>query len=146
MRPADLPSGVRTTRVIVYVQGALNVLFGVTLVLGGSAVAHAYSWSGSGVVVLITAVGLAWVVVSGLLIWAGYLLGRLSRPARRWVIAYEVISIILGILSLTDLLQAGIRVVLAAVAIYYLQYEPVTKAAFAAPQVLPGAGRRRSRG
>ncbi|HSS38986.1 MAG TPA: hypothetical protein VLT58_09465, partial [Polyangia bacterium] len=79
------------------------------------------------------AIGVLVVAVSALLIWGGVQLGKLSRWARIGVLAYQYASIVLGLLSLADPLQAGIRVVLAAVAIYYLQFEAETKAAFARP-------------
>ena len=67
------------------------------------------------------------------LIWAGRLLGRLSRPARLGILAFQYISIVLGLLSYNDPLQAAVRIVLAVVAIYYLQFDSRTRAAFAAP-------------
>ena len=122
MQPSDLPSGLRTTRVIAYVQGGLGLLNGGLLVFGGAAFATALNLQGVGGAALIIAIGVIVVVVSGLLIWGGMLLGQLSRRARLGVLAYEYASIVLGLLSLADPLQAGIRVILAAIAIYYLQF------------------------
>ena len=133
MQPSDLPSGLRTTRVIAYVQGGLGLLNGGLLVFGGAAFATALNLQGVGGAALIIAIGVIVVVVSGLLIWGGMLLGQLSRRARLGVLAYEYASIVLGLLSLADPLQAGIRVILAAIAIYYLQFDAETKAAFAKP-------------
>jgi hypothetical protein len=128
-----LPSGLRTTRVIVYVQGALGVLNGALLIFGGSAFATALNLQGTGGTTLIISIGVIVLLVSALLIWGGVLLGRLSRRARIGVLAFECVSIVLGLLSLADPLQAGLRVVLAAVAIYYLQFDAETKALFARP-------------
>lgn len=133
VQPSDLPSGLRTTRVIAYVQGGLGLLNGGLLVFGGAAFATALNLQGVGGAALIIAIGVIVVVVSGLLIWGGMLLGQLSRRARLGVLAYEYASIVLGLLSLADPLQAGIRVILAAIAIYYLQFDAETKAAFAKP-------------
>jgi hypothetical protein len=130
---AELPAGLRTTRVIAYVQGALGVLNGGVLVFGGAAFAAALDLKGGGGAALIIAIGVVVVIVSGLLIWAGMLLGRSSRRARYGVLAYECASIVLGVLSLSDPLQGGIRVVLAVIAIYYLQFDAETKAVFARP-------------
>jgi hypothetical protein len=128
---SELPSGLRTTRVIAYVQGGLGVLNGGLLVFGGAAFATALNIKGTGGAALIITIGVIVVVVSALLIWGGVQLGALSRRARFGVLAYEYASIVLGVLSLSDPLQAGIRVILAAIAIYYLQFDAETKAAFA---------------
>lgn len=132
-QPSELPSGLRTTRVIAYVQGGLGLLNGGLLVFGGAAYAAALNLRGSGWPAAIIAIGVIVVAVSALLIWGGVRLGALSRRARFGVLAYEYASIVLGLLSLADPLQAGIRVILAAIAIYYLQFEAETKAAFARP-------------
>lgn len=131
--PAELPAGLRTTRVIAYVQGALGLLNGGLLVFGGAAFATALNLPGGSGAALIIAIGVIVVAVSALLIWGGMLLGNLSRRARFGVLAYEYASIVLGLLSLADPLQAGIRVILAAIAIYYLQFDAETKAVFARP-------------
>jgi hypothetical protein len=131
VQPAVLPSGLRTTRVIAYVQGAIGVLNGLLLVVGGASFATALNLSGAGGTALIIVIGLVVLVASALLIWAGRLLGSLSRRARLGVLIYEYVSVLLGLLSLADVLQAGIRLVLAAVAIYYLQFDAETKAVFA---------------
>jgi hypothetical protein len=132
-QPSELPSGLRTTRVIAYVQGGLGLLNGGLLIFGGASFATALNLQGPGGAALIIAIGVIVVAVSGLLIWGGMLLGDLSRRARFGVLAYEYASIVLGLLSLADPLQAGIRVVLAGIAIYYLQFDAETKAAFARP-------------
>ena len=131
MQPALLPQPLRTARVITYVQGGLGLLNGALLVFGGPAYANALNLKGGGVA-LIEAIGALVVIASALLIWAGTLLGGLSRRARLGILAYEYLSIALGVLALADPLQAGLRVVLAAAAIYYLQFDGETKAAFAA--------------
>jgi hypothetical protein len=135
VQPAELPSGLRTTRVIAYVQGAIGLLNGGLLVFGGASFATALNLQGVGGAALIIAIGVIVMVVSGLLIWGGRLLGQLSRRARLGVLVYEYASVMLGLLSLADPLQAGIRVVLAAIAIYYLQLDAETRAAFAKPVV-----------
>jgi hypothetical protein len=135
VQPSDLPSGLRTTRVIAYVQGALGLLNGGLLVFGGAAFATALNLQGVGGAALIIAIGVIVMVVSGLLIWGGMLLGQLSRRARLGVLVYEYASVMLGLLSLADPLQAGIRVILAGIAIYYLQLDAETRAAFAKPVV-----------
>ncbi len=132
-RPSELPGGLRTTRVITYVQGGLGVLNGGLLVFGGAAFATALNLKGASGAALVIAIGVIVVLISALLIWGGMQLGNLSRRARVGVLAYEYASIALGLLSLADPLQAGIRVILAAMAIYYLQFEAETKAAFARP-------------
>jgi hypothetical protein len=133
VQPAVLPSGLRTTRVITYVQGALGLLNGALLVFGGPAFATAVNLQGPGGTALIVVIGVIVVIVSGLLIWGGMLLGRLSRRARVGVLAFEYVSIVLGLLSLANLLQAAIGVILAGVAVYYLQFDAETKAVFARP-------------
>ncbi len=126
-----LPPGLRTTRLIAYVQGGLGVLNGALLVAGGAAFATALGWHGGGGTALVVAIGAVVVAASVLLIWGATLLGRFSRLARRGVLAYESVSVLLGLLSLANPLQAGIRVILAAVAIYYLVFDAETRAAFA---------------
>ncbi len=128
-----LPPGLRTTRVIAYVQGGLGVLNGALLIFGGASFATALGLPGVGGTALIISIGVVVTALSSLLIWGGVLLGRLSRRARYGVLAYEYVSVVLGVLSLADPLQAGIRLVLAAIAIYYLQFDAQTKAAFARP-------------
>jgi len=132
-QPAELPPGLRTTRVIAYVQGALGVLNGALLVFGGAAFATALNLQGVGGAALIIVIGVIVVLVSALLVWGGVLLGHLSRRARYGVLAYQYVSVVLGLLSLADPLQAGIRVILAAIAIYYLQFDRETRAVFAKP-------------
>ncbi len=133
--PAQLPSGVRTARLIAYVQGALGLLNGAVLIFSGAAITGAYNLNGTGGIALIITIGVIVAVASGLLIWAGVLLGSLSRRARLGVLIFEYASIALGLLTLGDLLQVGIRVILAGIAIYYLQFDRETKEAFARPVV-----------
>jgi hypothetical protein len=134
VQPATLPSGLRTTRVIAYVQGALLVLRGALLIFGGAAYATALNLHASGGAALFVSVGVVVVIVAALVIWSGVLLGRFSRRARYGLLAFEYLSIIFGILSLADFVQATLSVVLAAVAIYYLQFDAETKAAFSVPR------------
>ncbi|MBJ7609404.1 MAG: hypothetical protein JF887_08235 [Candidatus Dormibacteraeota bacterium] len=132
MQGSSLPQTLRTARVITYVQGGLGLLNGAFLVFGGVAYAKALNLTTSGGAALIQAIGVVVVIVSALLIWAGTLLGRVSRRARAGILVYEYVSVALGLLSLqADPLQAGLRVVLAAVVIYYLQFARETKALFA---------------
>ncbi len=130
---APLPQGLRTTRVVVYVQGGLGVLRGGLLMFGAAAYARALDVRGTGGVILFAAVGALVVLISVLVIRAGRLLGRRSRAARRGVLLFEYLSIAFGILSYADPWQAGITVVLAAIAIYNLQFQAETRAVFAAP-------------
>ena len=87
-----LPSGLRTTRVIVYVQGALGVLNGALLIFGGSAFATALNLQGTGGTTLINAVGVLVLLVSALPPWGGGLRGRPSARARRGVPAFRWVS------------------------------------------------------
>ena len=130
MQPAALPPGLRTTRVIAYVQGALWTLNGALLVFGGPAFATALGLNGAGGTALIVVSGVVVLVIAAAVIRAGMLLGRLSQRARLGVLAFEYLSVLLGLLSLADPLQAGLLVILAAVAIYYLQFDAETKAVF----------------
>jgi hypothetical protein len=133
VQPMLLPSGVRTARLIAYVQGALGVLNGALLIFGGAAYATVGGVGGTGGTALYVAIGVLVLAISLLLIWAGRLLGRLSRPARLGILAFEYASIVLGLLSYADPLQAALRIVLAVVAIYYLQFDARTRAVFAPP-------------
>ena len=130
MQPAALPPGLRTTRVIAYVQGALWTLNGALLVFGGHAFATALGLSGTGGTALIIVSGVVVLFIAAAVIRAGMLLGRMSQRARLGVLAFEYLSVLLGLLSLADPLQAGLLVILAAVAIYYLQFDAETKAVF----------------
>lgn len=132
-----LPSGVRTARVIAYVQGALGILRGGLLIFGGAAYANALNLRASGGAALFVTVGVVVVIISALVVWAGRLLARLSRPARIGLLVFEYVSVVLGVLSLADPLQAALTVVLAVMAIYYLQFDRETKAAFAGPAPTP---------
>jgi hypothetical protein len=131
VQPTVLPPGLRTTRVIAYVQGALWMLNGALLVFGGPAFATALGLNGTGGAALIVVSGVVVLMIAAAVIRAGMLLGRLSQRARLGVLAFEYLSVVLGLLSLADPLQAGLLVILAAVAIYYLQFDADTKAVFA---------------
>ena len=100
---------------------------------GGAAYATVGGVGGTGGAALYVAIGVLVLAISVLLIWAGRLLGRLSRPARLGILAFEYASIVLGLLSYADPLQAALRIVLAVVAIYYLQFDSRTRALFAPP-------------
>ena len=146
----ELPQNVRTARLVVVVQGALNLLVGTMVVAGSGGIARALGWRGAGTV-LVALIGVVIVAVSAAVLWAAYLLGRLSRRARNGILVFEAASIVLGVLSLPDLLQAGLRVVLAVIAIYYLWFDAQSKQAFAAPAAgappttgPPGASARRN--
>lgn len=133
-RAPVLPPGLRTTRVVVYVQGGLGVLRGALLVFGGAAYASALGLHGGGGVALFIAIGLTVVLVSALVVWAGHLLGGGSRRARAGILVFEYLSIIFGFLSFADPWQAGITVVLAAIAVYHLQFDAATRALFVRPR------------
>jgi hypothetical protein len=128
-----LPAGLRTSRVIAFVQGGLGVLNGILLVFGNASFATALNLHGAGGTALVVAIGVVVTALSALLIWAGRLVGQLSRRARRGVLAYEYLSVLVGLVSLGDALQAAILVVPAVIVIYYLQFDAPTKAAFAPP-------------
>ena len=149
---AQLPQNVRTARLVVVVQGALNALVGVMVVAGSGGIARALGWHSAGGTALVALIGAAILTVSALVLWAAYLLGRISRRARLGILAFELVSVVLGVLSLPDLLQAGLRVVLAVIAIYYLFFDAQAKQLFAAPSAAtappptrpPGASARRN--
>ena len=113
MRAAsDLPAGVRTARVIAYVQGGLLALNALFFTFGAGAVAAAYGWAGTGGIAAAAAIGVALLLIAGLV--------------------YEGLSFALGLLSLS---QAGVgtgilNLLIAVVVIYYLQFDAATKAAF----------------
>ena len=136
---SKLPPGVSATRMIAFVQGGLGVLTGLLLVFGGGAVATASGYSGSGGTALVLAIGAGLLVISGLLIWGGLLLGNLSQRARIGVLVYEWVSVALGLVGLQHPGLGIVSLVLAGVAVYYLQFEPVTRAAFAAAAASDGA-------
>ncbi len=133
MRAAsDLPAGVRTARVIAYVQGGLLALNALFFTFGAGAVAAAYGWAGTGGIAAAAAIGVALLLIAGLVIWAGVLVGKLSNRARIGLLIYEGLSFALGLLSLS---QAGVgtgilNLLIAVVVIYYLQFDAATKAAF----------------
>ena len=136
-RAQVLPQGLRTTRVIVFLQGGLGVLRGALLIFGGAAYSSALGLKGGGGVAVFIAVGALVVLVSALVVWAGRLLGQLSRGARRGVLVFEYLSIVFGILSFADPWQAGVTVVLAVIAVYYLQFQAETRELFVAPRAAP---------
>jgi hypothetical protein len=127
-----LPPGVSATRVIAFVQGGLGALTGLLLVFGGSAVATASGLTGSAAGATVVIIGVLILAISGLLIWGGVLLGRLSPGARIGVLVYEVVTIVLGLIGLQHPGLGIVSLVLAGVAVYYLQFDAATKAAFTA--------------
>lgn len=129
---APLPPGVSATRVIAFVQGALGMLSGLILVFGGSSIATASGLTGAGAGTTVVVIGVLVLTISGLLIWGAVLLGSLSPKARIGVLIYEWLALALG---LVGLLHPGLGIVsllLAGVAVYYLQFDARTRAAFAA--------------
>lgn len=136
---APIPPGVRATRVIALVQGGLFMLSGLILVFGGGSIATASGVTGASAAT-VTIIGVLIVVISGLLIWAALLLGSLSRGARIGVLVYEWLAVALGLIGLVHPGLGIVSLVLAGVAVYYLQFDPQTRAAFAAGPDQP-AGR-----
>lgn len=132
-----LPPGVSATRVIAYVQGGLGALSGLLLVFGGSSIATAVGYTGSAAAAVIVIIGVVILVISGLLIWGGLLLGRLSPGARVGVLLYEWLSVVLGLVGLQHPGLGIVSLLLAGVAVYYLQFDPLTKSAFAARSAPP---------
>jgi hypothetical protein len=118
--------------VIAFVQGGLGMLSGLLLVFGGSSIATASGLTGSAAGATVVAIGVLVLIVSGLLIWGGMLLGSLSPRARVGVLIYEVLAVLLGLVGLQHPGLGVVSLVLAGVAVYYLQFEPETRAAFAA--------------
>jgi hypothetical protein len=129
---APLPPGVSATRVIAFVQGGLGMLSGLLLVFGGGAVATAYGLTGAGAGTIVVVIGVLVLAVHGLLIWGGILLGSLSRGARVGVLVYEWLAVAFGLVGLLHPGLGFVSLVLAGVAVYYLQFDVRTRAAFAA--------------
>lgn len=140
MQPrTPLPPGVSATRVIAFVQGGLGALSGLLLVFGGSSIAVAAGYTGSGAGAVIVIIGIVILVISGLLIWGGVMLGRLSPAARVGVLVYEWLSVVLGLVGLQHPGLGVVSLLLAGVAVYYLQFDALTKSAFA-PRGAPPPG------
>jgi hypothetical protein len=121
---------VSATRVIAFVQGGLGALSGLFLVFGGNAVATASGVTGPRAGATVVAIGLLILVISGLLIWGGVMLGRLSPTARIGVLVYEWLALALGLLGLRNPGLGIVSLILAGVAVYYLQFDAQTKQAF----------------
>jgi len=124
---------------IAYVQGGLLGLNGLFFTFGAASVATAAGWAGTGGTAAAAAIGVALLLIAGLVIWAGALIGRLSNRARIGLLIYEVLSFALGLLSLSE---AGVgtgvlNLVIAVVVIYYLQFDATTKAAFLPATAVP---------
>lgn len=126
----QLPPGVTATRMIAFVQGALGMLTGAFVLFGAGAVAASYGVSGGAAVAGVALIGVLLLVVSGLLFWGGIMLGNLSPRARVLVLVYEWLAIALGLVQLANLGLGIISLLLAGVAVYYLQFDAQTKAAF----------------
>lgn len=126
----QLPPGVSATRVIAFVQGGLGMLSGLLLVFGGSSIATAAGLTGSGAGATVVAIGVLVILVSGLLIWGGLLLGSLSPRARIGVLIYEWLAVALGVVGLQNPGLGIVSLLLAGVAVYYLQFDAQTRAAF----------------
>ncbi|MHB8533711.1 MAG: hypothetical protein ACYDC2_13410, partial [Solirubrobacteraceae bacterium] len=70
MDTAPLPSGLKTARLVAYVQGALGLVIGIVYILGGSAFATAAGLSGVAGTLAIVAAGVVITTAAGLLVWA----------------------------------------------------------------------------
>jgi hypothetical protein len=140
-RNAPVPPGVSATRVITFVQGGLGALSGLLLVFGGGAISSSYGATGTLAGVAVVVIGLVFLAVSAVLIWAGLLLGQLSQGARLVVLIVEWLIVALGLIGLTHPGLGIVGLVLAGVAVYYLQFDAQTRAAFAAAPGGYGAGR-----
>ncbi len=125
-----LPPGVTATRMITFVQGVLGGLTGLLLLFGGPTAATANGLKGAGAGAVFAFVGAVILASSGLLIWGGVMLGRLSAGARMGVLIYEWLSVFLGVMGLTHPGLGLLGLLLAGVAVYYLQFDARTKAAF----------------
>ncbi len=132
MAHAPLPPGLRTARTVAYVQGGLGVFTGVLFVIGGAGFATALGIAGISGTAAVIAIGVVLTAASGLLLWATRLLAGLSERARTGVLVFEYLSLVLGAAEYADVWQAGLRIALAVVVIYYLQVDRGTRAAFAA--------------
>lgn len=126
-----LPPGARSVRIIAFVQGGLDILAGLLFAVGGSSLTSPSGLPPNAGGILI-GLGVLLLVVGGLLIWGGVLLGRLSRPARVAVLVYEWLAVAIGLIGLTQPSLGIVSLLLAAIAVYYLQFDSQTKAAFAA--------------
>ncbi|MHB8717948.1 MAG: hypothetical protein ACYDAC_03525 [Candidatus Dormibacteria bacterium] len=127
----QLPAGVRTARLVLWVQGIIGVFTGVLFILGNSSFAAALGIGGPAGTAVVVLAGVIVTAASGLVLYGATLLGSLNSRARRWMLAFEYISVALGLLTVpSDIWQASLRVVLAGVVIYYLQVDPGTRLAF----------------
>lgn len=124
-----LPPGVRAVRVICYVQGGLYALSGLLLVFGAAGIARASGISGLAPIHVL-AIGLAVLVLSGLVLWGGTLLGRLSQRARIGLLVYEWLVVVLGLVGLSHPGLGILNLLLAGVSVYYLQFDRATLTAF----------------
>lgn len=133
----DLPGGLRTARFVLWIQGLIGIFTGILFILGNASFATALGISGAGGTAVVVLAGLVITVASALVIWGATRLGALSRRARRWVLAYEYVSVLLGLITIPDdIWQGALRIVLAAVVIYYLQVDADARAAFGLPAEL----------
>jgi hypothetical protein len=101
-------------------------------------VATAYGLTGAGAGTIVVVIGVLVLTVHALLIWGGMLLGSLSRGARAGVLVYEWLAVAFGLVGLLHPGLGFVSLVLAGVAVYYLQFDARTRAAFAADA--PGQG------
>jgi hypothetical protein len=137
---APLPPGVSATRAIAFLQGGLYMLSGLLAVYGGVSFATASGLTGSAAGATVVAIGVVVTVISALLIWGAWALGSLSPAARVGVLIFECLAVILGLVGLEHPGLGIVNMVLAGVAVYYLQFDPQTRAAFAArPRDTPPA-------
>ena len=135
--PDELPGGLRTARFVLWVQGIIGVFTGLLFILGNTSFATALGIGGGAGTAAVVLAGIVLTIASGLVIWGASLLGSVSRRARQWVLAYEYLSVVLGIITIPDdIWQGALRIVLAAVVIYYLQVDADTRVAFGLPPQL----------
>ena len=135
--PDELPGGLRTARFVLWVQGLIGVFTGILFILGNTSFATALGLSGGTGTAVVVLAGVVVTLASALVLWGATLLGSLSRRARQWVLAYEYLSVALGLVTIPDdIWQGSLRIVLAAVVIYYLQVDADTRVAFGLPPQL----------
>lgn len=129
--PVQLPIGVRTARLVLWVQGVIGVFVGISLVVSYQSVTTVYNISGTAADAVVVIAGLVIAIASALVIWGATLLGALNHRARTWVLIYEYVSVVLGLVMIPDdLWEASLRIILAAVVIYYLQLDREPRVAF----------------
>lgn len=135
--PVQLPIGVRTARLVLWVQGVVGVFIGISIIPGYQAVTSAYNLSGNAAYVVVVIAGTAIAVASALVLWGATLLGSLSHRARTWVLVYEWVSVVLGLVTIADdLWESSLRIILAAVVIYYLQVDRESRVVFGLPPTI----------